>query len=122
MGNNGQWLAGNPVMVNVAIAGGTALSGAADIEGFQLMTIQMPAEWDTANLTFLAAATAGGTYQDVYDGGAEYVFPVVAGKCCVDADNILALAPLRYIRLRSGTASAPVSQTADRVLTLLLKR
>lgn len=105
----------------VKIANGQSLSAALDIEGFELAAIQMPA-WTTANLTFQAATAIDGNYQDVYDGGAEYVFPVVASKCCADSAGALVLAPLRFIKIRSGTASTPVAQGAERTLTLILKR
>lgn len=108
--------------VTVTIPNGESLSGAVDIGTDTLIAADMPASWTTANLTFQAAPTLDGTYKDVYDGGAEYVFPVVAGKCCDDSAGALVMAPLRYIKVRSGTAGTPVAQAAERTLTLILKR
>ena len=107
----------------VTIANGaTGLSDAIDLEGYQLAAIQMPATWVAAAITFLAATESGGTFQSVYNAGTEVSETVAQARCQTIVANMPALAPLRFIKLRSGTAATPVNQTADRVLTLILKR
>ena len=105
----------------------TILSGAStteeiDLEGHQLAAIQMPSAWTAAGISYLAATESGGTFQAVYNNGIEVTATVAASTCAVAADNALCLAPLRFIKIRSGTAGTPVNQTADRTLTLILKR
>lgn len=104
-------------------AGATGLSGEVDIEGYQLAAVQMSSQWQTADITFQAATASGGTFQSVYnDGGTEVSIKAAASQCVGIATAAAALAPLRFIKLRSGTAQTPVDQTASRTLTLILKR
>lgn len=104
------------------ILSGASQSNAIDLEGYPLSALHMPAAWDTASITFLSAPTLDGTYQPVYADGIEVNEPAAAARCIPIASNALALASIRFIKLRSGTAGTPVNQTADRVITLALKR
>ena len=97
-------------------------SNAIDLEGYQLAAFYMPAAWDAAVISFLSAPTADGTFEPVYADGIEVTEPVVAGRCCPISGNAVALASLRFIKLRSGTATAEVAQTAARTINLSLKR
>ena len=97
-------------------------SNAIDLEGYPLTALHMPAAWDTAVISFLSAPTIDGTYQPVYADGIEVTEPVVAGRCCPISGNAVALASLRFIKLRSGIAGTEVAQTAARTITLSLKR
>lgn len=104
------------------IALGASESGVIDLEGYQLAAFYMPAAWDAAAISFLSAPTADGTFEPVYADGIEVTEPVAAGRCCPISSNALALASLRFIKLRSGTAATPVVQTAARTINLSLKR
>lgn len=104
------------------IAQGTSQSGVIDLEGYQVGTIHMPTAWDTADITFLSAPTADGTFQPLYAAGVEVVEPVAASRACPITYNALALASVRFIKIRSGNATAAVNQTAARTITLSLKR
>ena len=104
------------------IANAGTISNAIDLEGYPLTALHMPAAWDTAVISFLSAPTIDGTYQPVYVDGIELTEPVAAGRCCPISSNAVALASLRFIKLRSGVAGAEVAQTAERVITLSLKR
>lgn len=115
-------LAASETKTATIASGATGLSDAIDLEGYQLAAIIMPDTWVAANISYLAAAESGGTYKPVYSSGIEVSDTVVQATVASCADNALALAPLRFIKLRSGTAGTPVNQTADRVLTLILKR
>ena len=99
-----------------------SVSDVIDLEGYQLAAFYMPAAWDAAAISFLSAPTADGTFEPVYADGIEVTEPVAAGRCCPISSNALALASLRFIKLRSGAAAAEVAQTAARTITLSLKR
>ena len=106
-------------------SGATGQSAEIDLTGFTLGAIVMPAAWTTANLTVLAATKTtadGGTYLPVYDEyGSEYVITASTSRTIVFPATPCALAPLRFIKLRSGTAATPVDQTTTRTLYLILK-
>lgn len=113
----------NTHTVDVTIASGASLSGAVDLEGFAVVAIEMPAAWTAAGITFQAASLSGGTYLDVYDdAGAEVAISAGASRVIAvtgaDAD---ALAPLQFIKIRSGTGGVPVAQAAERKLRLICK-
>ncbi len=106
----------------VTIANGASLSGEVDLGGYALAAIQMPSAWTAANLTFQAATASGGTFQEVYDDLGNELTVQAAASRCIGIDSVAgALAPLRFIKIRSGTAATPVNQAADRTLTLILK-
>lgn len=100
----------------------TSESNAVDLGGNQLAAFYMPAAWDAAVISFLSAPTADGTFEPVYADGIEVTEPVAAGRCCPISSNAVALASLRFIKLRSGTLAIPVVQTAARTINLSLKR
>lgn len=85
--------------------------------------IEMSAAWTAANLTMQSCSVSGGTFSNVVDDtGAEVSIPVAAGKTIPVIVNALALAPLHYVKFRSGTSAVPVQQAAERTLTLICKR
>lgn len=105
--------------IETIIAGGSAVSPVIDLDGFALVAIQMPAAWTAANLTFQASITKDGTYYDVYDsGGNELTISASASKVFVD---IIELASLRFIKVRSGTTGTPVLQADSRTINLIVK-
>ncbi|MDR3564784.1 MAG: hypothetical protein P4N59_25595 [Negativicutes bacterium] len=107
----------------IVIPSGQALSPGINIEGYELLAIQMPAAWDAANISFRAASTISGVYQDLYnDGGNEVAVAAAANRCIAVAAAAMSLAPLQFIQIRSGSAGTPVNQTASRTLTLILKK
>lgn len=113
---------GTPGTTTATIALGASLSGEINLNGASLLGIAMPAAWDAASLTFQASATAGGTYQEVYDDLGNPVTVAVAAGRMVAVDNAaLKLAPWRYLKIRSGTAAAPANQTAARAITIITK-
>ena len=103
-------------------------SNAIDLEGYQLAALIMPAAWTASGgITFLASDTIDGTYGPVYDDTGTEVKVVAAtggaaGTRIAISSNAVALASLRFIKLRSGIAGAEVAQTAARTITLSLKR
>lgn len=103
-------------------SGATGQSAEIDLTGSTLVAIVMPAAWTTANLTVLASTTSGGTFNPVYDeSGNEYVITASTSRVITFAATPCVMAPLRYIKLRSGTAATPVDQTTTRTLYLITK-
>lgn len=110
---------------DVVIPNGGSLSEEVDLEGAMLAAIVMPAspDWTAADLTLQAAPASEGTFQNVYDDdGVEVKIAAAADRVIVVTSAMVALATLRYLKFRSGTAAAPVNQGAARTITLILKR
>lgn len=111
---------GSTTTKSATIANTASLSDEIDLEENSLVAISMPATWTTANLTFQAATVSGGTFQNVYDAaGNELTVAAAASRVLTDIPE---LAPLRFIKIRSGTSGSAVNQSGDRVITLILKR
>lgn len=109
-------------IVTATIANGASISNEIDLGDKVFAGLIMPAEWTAAVITFLVAAESGGTFYSLYnDAGTEISLTVAAGTAVGIADVALALAPWRYIKLRSGTAASPVAQGADRAIAIVLK-
>lgn len=103
----------------VTIASGTSLSGVVDTGGATPLAIIMPASWTTANLTFQASAN-NSTYNNLYkDDGTEYTVTAAASEYIrlVAADFV----GIRYLKVRSGTSGTPVTQGADRIVTVVTR-
>ncbi len=104
--------------LTVTIPSGTAITGEIDLKGRIPCGIIMPAAWTAAALTFQAAAGSGGTYVDMYDGGAEKSETVGASQYIVlDPTKFLGVP---FLKVRSGTTGTPVNQGADRSLVLMV--
>lgn len=106
--------------VSVTIASGASLSAAVHLAAGMLLGVILPAVWTAANLTLQASAD-GVTYADVYDKAGNEVTITAAASRCITLDP-WDFAGVRYLKIRSGTASVPVNQAADRSLTLLVGR
>lgn len=105
--------------LTATIANGASLSSEIDLAGYSLAAIVMPSSWTTANLTFQASDVSGGTYNDIRDAAGNEL-SVVASASCVITD-IPELAPIRFLKIRSGTSGTPVNQGGSRSLILILK-
>lgn len=107
----------------VTLSTSTSLSGALDLEGFSLAAIQMSTGWTDADLSFQAAASSSGTFMDIYDyNGVELTVETTASRVVSLGGAIgEVLAPIRHMKVRSGTSTSGVNQSTDRTLTLILK-
>lgn len=106
----------------VTIAINESVSGELDLEGYRFVSIQMPAAWTAANLTFQAAEKAAGTFNNLYDDeGTEAIAIAAASRQISMSLYSLAFAPLQFIKIRSGTAATPVNQAAARTIRVFLK-
>lgn len=107
------------------IASGASLSGAIPLGGYPgtVCAILMPASWTSASLTFQGSAD-GTTYGNIYkvgSDGAASEFTItspVAGTWIVLMPGDLP--SVNYFKIRSGTAGSPVTQGADRILTVVV--
>lgn len=108
----------------VTITNGNSLSGAINLGSKVLSAIIVSASWTAAGLTFQASDDGGTTWSDMYDdGGTEITIAsanVVAGRrISVDPS---AFAGIDAIKIRSGTTGSPVTQLADRILTVVSRK
>jgi hypothetical protein len=108
--------------VTATVAINASLSGAVFLGGGSLLVIQMPAAWTAAAITFQSSID-GATYGDVYDSdGIEVAIAsatAAASRVIAFTTQMLAVfARLQYLKLRSGTSGAPVTQAAARSLAL----
>ena len=100
-----------------SIAAGASLSSAVYLGAGTLLGISLPSAWTAATVTLQTSLDGGATWIDVYDdGGNEIVLSPAAGKFTpLDAGTF---GNLVYLKVRSGTGSAPVNQVGARSITL----
>ncbi len=102
-----------------AILNGTSLSAAIALGTKGLCGIAMPAGWDAAGLSFQASVDGGTTWLEMQSVSAAIAYTAAANQY-VAIDPAL-WRGVNMIKVRSGTAGAPVNQTADRVLGLVVR-
>ena len=90
-----------------------SLSDGADVSGGTIVRITVPQEFTPANLTFQSSSN-GDLYNDLYDAHGLEVTMVAKPDT-----TIIIAAPwartLGWIKIRSGSRSAPVAQVKDEV-------
>jgi hypothetical protein len=94
-------------------------SAAVPLGAKTLHGIALPAGWDAAALTFQVSADGGTTWLEMQSISAVVSYTVAAGQ-------YIAIDPalwrgINMIKVRSGTSGAPVNQTADRTLNLIVR-
>jgi hypothetical protein len=105
-------------VLQVTIANGASLSGAAHIGSGTLVGIQLPT-LTSAALTFQGSFD-GTTYVEVVDStNTAVTFTATTGAIYIKAPADLVGVP--YINVRSGTSGAAVAQGAARVISLIVK-
>lgn len=107
----------------VTIAAGQSLSAAVSIGSKSLVGIVMPAAWSTAGLTFQASSDGGATFRELYDDAGN---EVTISSASAAASQQIALNPtywrcVNLLKVRSGTAGTPVTQTPAATLTLVVR-
>ena len=101
--------------------GAPGLSAALDLNGLHAESIIMPAAWAAAGLSFAACETQGGTFLPLVDAmGQEITLTVAADQWVMLPVGMIRGIP--WLKLQSGTAAAPVDQTADRTVTLIARK
>jgi hypothetical protein len=102
--------------IPVTITSGTALSPAVSVDGLVLVGVQLPAAWDAAGITF-QVSWDGSTFTNLSTQTAELALTTAA--VITNLFGTLLIGPVRTVKVRSGTSSVPVNQTADRIVTLI---
>lgn len=112
---------GQITTTTATIASGQSVSGNVDLGLMRLGRIVMPtvaSGWNTANLT-LQTSHDGVTFNDLHEkDGTEYAIVAAAGRSIIIP--LADMLSVRYLRIRSGTSTAAVNQSAARVLALVL--
>lgn len=103
--------------LTTTVSSGASLSAAVPMRRRTLISIAMPAVWDTANLTFQVSVDNGSTWQELYNDSGSPI------SVFASAGNIIRLRTdewigIDWLRIRSGAVGALVTQTASRVLTI----
>jgi hypothetical protein len=81
----------------------------------RMTSIQMPATWTAAQLTFQGSPD-GITYTNIYDSNGNEVIVQAAASELVTIDREESQT---YMKIRSGTSGAPVTQGGDRILKVM---
>ncbi len=106
--------------VVATIGSGAALSDTIFTGGLPICGIQMPAAWDSADLTFQASCDVAANVANVLDkDGLELDFKAAASQF-VTFDPAF-FAGVRFIKLRSGTSASPTNQSATRSIVLAIR-
>jgi hypothetical protein len=94
-----------------SIAAGQSLSAALDCTAGRIVRIYTPAAWTGSNITFQLSFD-GVTWADLVDrGGKEVSAAVKPNSVIILSDYAQQIA---WIKIRSGTAAAPLVQAAQR--------
>ena len=102
---------------NATIANGASQSQAIDLDGFVPVGLLLPSAWTAAAITFLASGD-NTTFVPVYEADGTELTATASTSRQVVLDPAK-FAGIRYLKLRSGTASAAVNQGADRVIGVI---
>lgn len=107
---------------SVTIASGTSLSPAVIIGGeFSIIGIEYPAAWDAADVTFQISLDEGTTWKELLDDSGTAIQKTVTAAQYRELDSAEFKSAVQ-IKVRSGTASVAVNQTADRLIKLFSRR
>lgn len=116
--------------IGVQIPPNQAVSGVVDLGANDLIAFEMPESWAGTALTFQSKANnvddeqaTPEDWDDVYDDtGTEVSVTVAAGRIVVvGTATKAAIGALRYLRIRSGTAAAPVNQNPAKEIRIITK-
>jgi hypothetical protein len=111
-------------MATGTIAAGTSITGPIDCSAGVPVMLVMPPDWDYAPISFQVAIEGYVDYVDVFDSGVEQVVLEVmpggreSGTGYIIPPGVLDWA--QWIKVRSGTRSDPVDQSADRTFSVVL--
>lgn len=110
------------LFVEAIIPQNQALTPAVLLRSYELKGVIIPPDWTAASLTLQASRAETGTFVNVFDdAGAEVTFTVASDRYVVLGAQVEKAAGVEFLKLRSGTAAAPVNQTgANKTLVLVL--
>ena len=104
----------------VTIADGASLSGAINLHNMTLVSLQIPASWTSAKISF-AASLDDTTFGSLLTPTGE-----IASTAALADGNVLALDPSaffgqQYLKVRSGTAAAATNQTGAKIIRVVAR-
>jgi hypothetical protein len=112
-------------LITGQIAAGAALSAEIDIGPKSLVGLVLPANWTAAagGISFQVSVDGGTTWNELTVGttGAAYSLAFTAAGAAYLAVDPQLLRGVQAIKIRSGTAGAPVNQTNTVVLNLVTR-
>lgn len=119
-------MADNPndfqVWKTVTIADSAALSGALNVQGWDVMAIEQPANCEGTAFTFQASQD-GSTFADVYDNtGTELSVTKSATAAQLLTLGTKQIQGVAQIKVRSGTTGAPTNQTGAATIKVGLRK
>jgi len=101
------------------ILSGTSLSDGLSFGLLRMGALLIPSSWTTANLTFQSSMDMN-TWGNVYDGaGNEYTVNITTPGQYLILDPS-AFSMMAFLKIRSGTSSAPVNQSGTRTILVSL--
>lgn len=106
-----------PSVRKFTIPGGGSLSAPVELTCDEINGIVLPDAWDPAGLSF-SASIDGTLFHDVYDSDGEITISADIAK--PNRFVTLDLEGIRFLRVRSGTADAPINQSQERTLQLVV--
>lgn len=107
-------------VVPLSFTSGASVSEPVHLGGLRLFAIGFPSPWTGASVTFQISLDGGASWSNLRDkNGDEVAVTPVAGDCTLL--DPAQFAAIQHIRLRAGTAAAPVVQDAARALQLVLR-
>jgi len=106
--------------ISVSMAANQSITDLINLGGLRLFGIALPSAWTEADLTFQISSDAGQSWSDLYSMNGDEIVGVAAASRYLSLDP-LPLAPIQYLRIRSGTSVAPIVQEAARSLKLFVR-
>src|SRR3954463_4432954 len=99
----------------VTIASGATLSGAADLSGYTLVGLIMPAAFTGTSITFSMSDDAGTFYAITNAGGTALSATVAASKCILVTPGDFV--GIRHLKLTSGS-----TEGGSRIIKLIMRK
>ena len=106
--------------VVATIAEAASLSDGVECYGMDVCRISMPAAWTAAEITFQVSDDGGTTYRNLFMEWGFELGAWVEASWSVETSVFLNLQNIEYIKIRSGSAGAPVAQVAERLISIEL--
>ncbi len=102
------------------IASGSSLSAAIPLDRRPVLRLLIPSGWTTASVTLQGSLDGTNYYDLLAEDGNAITLSASAGKF-IQISNPDDWAGYKYLKVRSGTSGSPVTQAADRTITLTVR-
>ena len=118
----GQSLSSGYTYASTGGVSNTIATGGVAMGADTLAAIQMPAVWTAAGITFQVSPDGGTTWCELYDDAGNEVTitsPAAGSFILLNAHPSYEWRGVNLLKVRSGTAAAPVPQVAAAIVTLI---